>query len=231
MRVVVAEHQEAVGSGPCARPGRRMRLRYWPTRLLVLMLLLGPAWALDEPLFALSRAEHTHSTLSDYADLAQQFGEPAGVAIVLGVIWTLDRTRRRALVPLLAAVLVAGGVAAGTKLLIGRARPRETDGLTVVTGPQWPGAAKNDPGFPSGHTAAAFALAYGLCRLYPHGQPLFLGFAVACAASRVYGGLHFLTDVLVAAWLGWELAGPVWNSAWLRTRWPGAWDCPAARRL
>jgi undecaprenyl-diphosphatase len=65
--------------------------------------------------------------------------------------------------------------------------------------------------FPSGHTITAFAMAASLSAFYPE---LTIGLyfcALSIAASRILLGMHFLSDVLAGAvlgyWLGANVAG------------------------
>jgi undecaprenyl-diphosphatase len=55
---------------------------------------------------------------------------------------------------------------------------------------------------PSGHAATSFAGAVILTYLLPRGAPLFFLLAAAIAFSRVYVGVHYMSDVLVGALLG-----------------------------
>lgn len=59
-----------------------------------------------------------------------------------------------------------------------------------------------DHSFPSGHTAAAFALAVSLSFGYPSLYLLFLGLAAMVGISRIYVGMHYPSDVLMGAALG-----------------------------
>lgn len=190
-------------------------------RLFWLVVLFGPSWLLDEPLAAMNLYQKKILLLGDIRDATRQFGEPIGVAWISLVLWFLDRFRRRPLVVAIVAALIASGIASGSKLLVGRERPKVSDGKTILNGPQWPGAMKPDPSFPSGHTAIAFAFACGLCRLYPRHRKLWLFLAACCGLSRALGGAHFLTDVIVGSWLGWEAARVFWESrigGWLMAR-------------
>jgi undecaprenyl-diphosphatase len=96
-----------------------------------------------------------------------------------------------------ACVWTADLLALGLKTAIGRARPFEAiprmDPLIGATVGQ---------SMPSGHAATSFAGAVILTYLLPRGAPLFFLLAAAIAFSRVYVGVHFMSDVLVGALLG-----------------------------
>ena len=208
-----------------------MGLGNWRGRLAWLILLLPLIWLLDRQFAWLAMSENF--LLGDIRDVSRQFGEPVGIAWISAVIWCLDRSRRRPLLIALIAAMVASGLASGAKLLVGRERPKVTFGETVLNGPYWPGTMKPDASFPSGHTATAFAFAYGMSRLYPLHRRLWLFLAAVCGMSRVLGEAHFLTDVTVGAWLGWEVARVVWETfpgkrltGWLDKRIPRTHKVP-----
>lgn len=64
--------------------------------------------------------------------------------------------------------------------------------------------------FPSGHTITAFATAVTLGAFYPALLPALLFCAFSIALSRILLGMHFLSDVVVAALLGTGLAFVSW---------------------
>jgi len=143
------------------------------------------------------------------APLSWCFGVPQTIvngAIWCGVTWLLTRDRRSALAP--AAVLAFETACFVTSAaLVGRPRPER------VWRPEHPHATSS---FPSGHTAAAFALHGTLADLLDrHGArgarilgPL-LRYALpgAIAFSRVYRGQHHISDTVAGALLGrWSAA-------------------------
>jgi undecaprenyl-diphosphatase len=120
------------------------------------------------------------------------------VGLVVLLLFVYRRCRSLALV-LLVATLARPAVEWGLKMLIDRPRP-SFDQLTGVAGAS----------FPSGHPMAAIAL-WGLLppviALFTHRHALWWASVVASAAivgvvglSRVYLGVHWLSDV-VGAWL------------------------------
>ena len=124
---------------------------------------------------------------------------PLGVAVaVMGA-----RRSRPVVAALFLGVCVLGQflVANGVKSLVSRARP-EVLHLTGYSGSS----------FPSGHAAAAaasfagFALVLGRGRTRPVRRALTgvaVGLAIAIAATRVFLGVHWLTDVLAGLAIGW----------------------------
>ena len=99
--------------------------------------------------------------------------------------------------------LIAHGLAAVSanilKHAIGRPRPKFMHAgnleLSPVSGSGW-------DSFPSGHAAAAFAVATVLATKFPRARWLILVTAVAIAASRIIRGSHYLTDVAGGTALG-----------------------------
>jgi undecaprenyl-diphosphatase len=88
------------------------------------------------------------------------------------------------------------------KRLVARARPADADGrpLALVQLP--------DPfSFPSGHAAAATAVAVTASLAYPWTAPVLLSLAALVSVSRVWLRVHHISDVLAGVALG--LAGAI----------------------
>jgi len=56
--------------------------------------------------------------------------------------------------------------------------------------------------FPSGHSITAFAVTCSVGLFYPSLFELLLFFAISIAISRIFLGMHFLSDVVAGSLLG-----------------------------
>ena len=141
---------------------------------------------------------------------------PVRVLLVLGALVALVRRRFDLAAWLVVLTLVEGVVAPAAKLLLARARPSWPDPITVV----------GSTSFPSGHAAAAAtaAVALALVARRPVITCVAAALAVAVAASRVFLGVHYLSDVVGGLWLGAVLA----LATYAATGW--VWDRAATRR-
>ncbi|WP_374976471.1 phosphatase PAP2 family protein [Microbacterium trichothecenolyticum] len=143
--------------------------------------------------------------LSWYSGVPQTI---ANGAIWCGVTWLLTRDRRSAVAP--AAVLALETACfVASAALVGRPRPEG------VWRPEQPHATSS---FPSGHTAAAFALHGTLADLLDRhgargarllGPIIRYGIPGAIAFSRVYRGQHHISDTVAGVILGRWSAGVV----------------------
>ncbi|RPH77168.1 MAG: phosphatase PAP2 family protein, partial [Nitrospiraceae bacterium] len=114
--------------------------------------------------------------------------------------------------------LIAHGLAALSanilKHAIGRPRPKFMHAGNLEFSPA---AGSGWDSFPSGHAAAAFAVATVLATKFPRARWPILATAVAIAASRIIRGSHYLTDVAGGAALGCVM-GMVASHPWREWR-------------
>ncbi|WP_194397148.1 phosphatase PAP2 family protein [Microbacterium atlanticum] len=143
--------------------------------------------------------------LSWYSGVPQTI---ANGAVWCGVSWFLTRNRRAAVAPAAALALETACFVAAAAL-VGRPRPQR------VWRPELPHATSS---FPSGHTAAAFALHGTLADLLDRhgargarflGPLLRYGIPGAIAFSRIYRGQHHISDTVAGILLGRWSAGVV----------------------
>jgi undecaprenyl-diphosphatase len=159
-----------------------------------------------------------HDGWEDVARAYAQLSEPLFIAglVVLAIAGIV--LRRRALTAASALAVAASGLAVGAAALLGAivARPRP-----FVAHPQIHAflAHAADPGFPSDHATAAFAIAAVLvARLGRRALPVLFAAAVL-AVSRVLVGVHYPSDVLAGALLGSAVAALIcWLAATVERR-------------
>lgn len=110
--------------------------------------------------------------------------------------------RAAAIVPafLLAAVAASGLTVDLLKVIFGRARPK----LLFLDGTydfSWLGLGADYWSFPSGHAATAAALMTALWCLWPRHALFYAALAVLIAMCRVVTGAHYLSDVVMGAFV------------------------------
>ena len=150
----------------------------------------------------------------------------AGVlaAIVLPVLWVLDRPRFWQNTIILASAMALSGMASHLlKALVHRPRPLK-DMADLIEAHQvyihvlWQPLRENS--MPSGHAHTAFAVATTLGFLYRRWVLLFLALAALTGISRVYVGAHYPSDVIVGTFIGiiGAVVVHIVHTRWLRGR-------------
>jgi lipid A 4'-phosphatase len=114
-----------------------------------------------------------------------------------------ERMRTAARIPgvLFASIALSGIIVDLLKVVVGRPRPK----LLFASGAyefSWIGLGADHWSFPSGHAATAAALATALWCLWPEPLLLYAIAAALVAMSRVVMGAHYLSDVIMGAFIG-----------------------------
>lgn len=126
---------------------------------------------------------------------------------------------------LLGAATLGGVTAEVLKLLLRRERPRLSGGSYEFRDFSQEPFSTGGLGLPSGHTVVAFAGAAMLAKLFPRAAPVWYLFAVACAVTRMLTQAHFLSDVVLAAFVGLAVSGVLWR--WAAGASPRRTEAPA----
>lgn len=147
-----------------------------------------------------------------YFTLVSRLGDGIAWYAMLGVLPLVYG--RPALTPALAmglTALIGVGLYKVLKSSLVRERPFASHlGVQPLTAPL------DRYSFPSGHTMHAVAFIVQLAAYFPEVMWLMLPFAVSVAASRVVLGLHYPSDVLAGAVVGWALGrGSLGLGSWL----------------
>jgi hypothetical protein len=173
------------GPEPAARRSLRARLAAGPVGVAVARA--------DIVLFRAARthghAPQTERTIAGFS----KTGEHAAVWLAIGAAGAaLDRPRRSQWLRAVAGVAAAYGINTMVKVVARRPRPALEDLPQLIATP-------TQLSFPSAHASSSFAAARGYAPLLgPAVYPL----AAAMAASRVYLGVHYPSDIFAGALLG-----------------------------
>lgn len=180
------------------------RTKLWGMVLLGAALIVA-AHVLDRPAWEHWRDPRVLER--DWGRLLRSVGYlPTWLIIAIG-LWTHDKSAAHGRWLrggyLLLAPILGGLVAELLKLVFRRLRPSPevfdyvfrafTEDLLSTRG----------LGLPSSHVLVAFAGATALARLFPRAWWLWYLLAAGCGATRIMALGHFLSDVVVAAVLGW----------------------------
>ncbi|HEY4321763.1 MAG TPA: phosphatase PAP2 family protein [Gemmatimonadales bacterium] len=177
---------------------------------------LAAAFTVDAIIARHVEGSTTTETLGTARQL-DRFGDVTGMAPIIGGLAVLgivahDRSLTRTAALALGSVATATVVTQATKYVVGRVRPyadpdRDGSDLRFFAG---------SPSFPSGHTAAAFALATSLGDATGHTWAR-IGFYVLATGTgwaRITEQAHWLSDVVAGAAVG--IASAKWASGRLR---------------
>jgi membrane-associated phospholipid phosphatase len=153
----------------------------------------------DERLLVLARTRG-HAPAAERAVIGfSRLGEHAALWLAIGLAGGLAQPeQRRAWAQARRAVLAAYALNTAIKFTVRRRRPALA-GLPPLMG------TTTGLSFPSAHAATSFAGALAYRRRGLPAAPLY-GLAGAMAASRVYLGVHFPSDILAGAALGTAVA-------------------------
>lgn len=143
---------------------------------------------------------------------------PVSRAGDMGIFWValcvlllvLRRTRRGGVLTLCGLAVEFAVCDLVLKRLVLRPRPYlVVQGLVCLVPPE------SSTSFPSGHAASSFVCAYLLTRAFGKKGALAYIPAALIAISRVYVGVHYLSDVLAGMALGTLVGVSVWAAVWL----------------
>ena len=159
------------------------------------------AAGLDTALYRAART-YGHAPATERAVARfSHLGEHAALWLAIGTAGlALDRPRRRRWWRALVAVGVAYVANVAVKLVVRRPRPTFDDLPQLIGTP-------TQLSFPSSHATSSFAAARAYAPLLGAAGPAVYPLAAGMAATRVYLGVHYPSDILAGALLGTLLGG------------------------
>ncbi len=185
--------------------------------------------------YALVGEDGPDGIFKQYVEGLRHFGQAPAITVVLVMAALTDPRRRAVIVTVLLAQLFGSLAYNPLKFAVGRYRPFaavEAAGPLEQMHPAdtWLGWRAGDrqnrtQSFPSGHSAAAFALAGVLAWFYPRLRGLLWVLAAGCALSRFIDGVHWFSDCWFGAMIGLVAAGMALSAG----RWMGLVQTPAVR--
>ena len=151
--------------------------------------------SLDESILLFIQNNIRSDVLTPIMKTATWLVDAGKIFILLAFILLLFRRTRRAGVDLAVCIVVPWAIAQFVfKSIACRTRPYLTiDGLRILVEPL------SSTSFPSGHSTISFAAAAALTLIFGKRAAWSFLFAALVAFSRMYVGVHYLTDVLAGA--------------------------------
>jgi undecaprenyl-diphosphatase len=154
----------------------------------------------------LNSAVATRDAVEDPVTALAALAVPLYAAATI-LLWLLDRPYARARWKVACvSALASAGVALLANQAIGHLWDRTRPFAAHPGAVHLLAARSGDPSFPSDHAAAAFAIALAVFAVSARAGAVFLLAATAIAVSRVALGLHYPSDVLAGALVGWASA-------------------------
>ncbi|MDX1411934.1 MAG: phosphatase PAP2 family protein [Nitrospirales bacterium] len=171
--------------------------------ILTILGALFPLFRLDYEVVLFLRSLHIQA-LDEIGRIGHNLGHGSTLILIsvglglVGYIWNRLRFIRAGWQSLFAHA-IAGLIIQIFKILLGRPRPQFMHQDHWQMGPTLQGGMNT---FPSGHSAASFAVAAVLARHFPKGAWVWYGMAAFVAMSRIMKGAHFPSDALAGSLIG-----------------------------
>jgi len=175
---------------------------YWTLGFLVTAIAIAASFYFDDVVRDFI-ARHQNPGMRNFMRNVSRFGdwpEHFALGLILAAVawWRGNKKWTRIFLSMLIALSIAGLAGRAIKVTTGRARP------SVKSEQAWNGPRLSSKyhAFPSGHVVASTAF-FGVLTFasWPIGLPCLL-IPMLIGFSRIYGGAHYLSDVVCAAVLG-----------------------------
>ena len=172
---------------------------------VVLLVVVAGHYGFDLPVTAFTT--NLPPRVVDFFQVITHLGKSTGYLIGIGLLFLYffygakNRARAFQMFYLFSAVALSGLLTDVVKWFMGRWRPKVflPEGLY---GYEFFGSGYEQTSFPSGHATTICSLAFALSVLFPRLRWLWIILAFLVCVSRVVIGAHYLSDVLMGAYIG-----------------------------
>jgi len=125
------------------------------------------------------------------------------IFLILTALFLWKDNKRRWILPLWVTFGISAVVSFILKITIQRARPFQLGIVPLLSSLREANFSTWSFSFPSSHSMLAFCAVPILSQQYPKLKKVWIGIAVLIAFSRLYFGLHFLSDVIAGGLIGY----------------------------
>jgi len=170
------------------------------------------SFLIDDAL-ALYFNQHSNALLTELFKFFTYLGSGLSVVIPLIIIALWLVKKREYIIPLALGSLVALVLGYGLKVAVARPRPYESLGFTPLV------SHFSSKSFPSLHASMSFSVLPVLVRVFSGLRWLWIAVILLISFSRVYLGVHYLSDVIAGAMIGYAASDFFMSSMkqkWLR---------------
>jgi undecaprenyl-diphosphatase len=125
------------------------------------------------------------------------------IFLILSSLFLWEEKKRKWILPLWASFAISAIVGFILKITVQRGRPFQQGIVSLLPKLQEASYSVWNFSFPSNHSMLAFCAVPILSQQYPKLKKVWVGIAMIIAFSRLYFGLHFVSDVIVGGLLGY----------------------------
>ncbi len=130
------------------------------------------------------------------------------IFLLVIILFLWKKNKRKWILPIIFTVGLSAVISFLLKVIVQRQRPFQLGIISLMSNLESSYSVWNFS-FPSSHAILAFAVLPFLSKEYPKFKYVWIIFAGLIAFSRVYLGLHFLSDVLIGGIIGYLLGAVI----------------------